>query len=92
MRVDDQPSDCIEGPGVPERRLMSAILWEAFHSLQRNAGSRYLRGESPLDELLDWFGSDQADYVFSFRSICSYLEIDPARIRHQVGALTTTNA
>ena len=84
MHIQDDPIEHADGPGMPERRLMSAILWEAFHSLQRPTAARIASGDPLRREILDWFHTDQLDYVFSFRSICAYLEIDPVRIRAQV--------
>ncbi len=65
---DHEPLD----ESASERNLMSAILMNAMIELNHNgeAGRR----------AREYFLSKEDDYLFSFRSICNYLSIDPNTI------------
>jgi hypothetical protein len=62
---------------VPERNLLRAVLINAIADLRRPGD--YHR------KALDYFLSKEDDYVFSFQSVCSYLNIDPFQILILVG-------
>lgn len=70
-----------EGP-VPERNLLRAVLLNAIADLKRpGAFSR---------KATDFFLSSEKDYLFSFRSICDFLSIEPKKVLYVVG-LTDPN-
>ena len=59
-------------PAETERNLLRAILMSALSDLDRPGEARR-RAEQ-------YFLSREEDYIFSFRSICTYLNIDADRI------------
>lgn len=59
-------------PAAPEKNLLKAVLMSALADLRRN-------GE-PHRKATEFFLSSEDDYLFSFRSICAYLDVDPKRI------------
>ena len=61
----------------PERSLLLAILMNAMNDAKKAGEDR----ERALEYLL----SPEEDYVFSFRSICSYLNVDPTMVLQVVG-------
>lgn len=56
----------------PEKSLLLAVLLNALSDLNK-------KGE-PQRRATEFFLSDQEDYLFSFKTICSYLSIDPSRV------------
>jgi hypothetical protein len=55
-----------------ERSLLRAILETALSDLERE-------GEL-AEKAKEFLLSEENDYLFSFRSICSYLQVDPERV------------
>lgn len=75
---DHDPSEYVG----PEKNLLRAILISAMSDLRRRGGhARRAR---------DYFLSAEDDYVFSFRSVCEYLGIDPCHILAIVGLADDT--
>jgi hypothetical protein len=65
----------------PIRRLMVAVLVDAFRCFQtRSEACRPARREE-YREVRSWLFSDADNRVFSFRAVCDALEIDPKTIR-----------
>ena len=62
---------------TPERNLLRAILINAISDMNKE-GEESRRAK-------DYFLDKEDDYVFSFRSVCSYLNIDPQHILILVG-------
>jgi hypothetical protein len=62
---------------VPERNLLRAVLLNAIADLRRPGD--YNR------KATEYFLSTEDDYVFSFHSVCGYLNIDPRQILILVG-------
>jgi hypothetical protein len=62
---------------TPERNLLRAILINAIADMNRQ-GEESRRAK-------DYFLDREDDYVFSFKSVCSYLNIDPQHILILVG-------
>jgi hypothetical protein len=60
---------------VPERRLMLAVLLDAIAQLRRGPG--------PAREAEQWIhaGDEDADWPFSFVSVCHALGLDPGYMR-----------
>lgn len=65
---DDEPFDVAR----PERGLLRAILATALSDLKRPGEE----GRSAYEYLL----SPEEDYVFSFRAICDFLNVDPQKV------------
>ena len=63
-------------PVEPERNLLRAILMSALNDIQK--------GGSLEEDAKSFFLSEEDDYVFSFKAICDFLNLDP----HQVLILT----
>src|SRR5262245_3336123 len=64
-----------------EQRLLLAVLCDALHLY---ASARARRHSRRLNELREWFTSDDRSYVFSFHSVCEALGLDGAGIRRRV--------
>jgi hypothetical protein len=62
---------------APEKGLLLAILMNAMNDAKRPGSDR----ERAVEYLL----SPEEDYIFSFRSICSYLNVDPSVVLQVVG-------
>jgi hypothetical protein len=60
-----------------EASLLRAILSTALSDLEKNG----LEGRRARE----YFLSDEEDYLFSFHSICEYLNIDPERVLECIG-------
>lgn len=63
--------------GQGEKRLMAAVLEDAFHCIQA-----YIRGTRQQErrlyrEALEWFDSDDDFWPFAFVNICHALDFDP---------------
>lgn len=63
---------------TPERNLLRAILINAIADMNRQGGDESRRAR-------EYFLNRDDDYVFSFKSVCSYLNIDPQHILILVG-------
>ena len=63
----------------PEKRLLRAILLSALSDLKK-AGD-------PSRQAIQYFLNQSEEYIFSFRSVCSYLEIDPKRVLQVAGLM-----
>lgn len=70
---DYEPRD----PTVPEKNLLRAILVTAMADLKKP-------GE-PGRRATEYFLSEEEDYIFSFVSVCNFLNVDPERIRMVTG-------
>ena len=64
-------------PAQPERNLMRAILQSAMSDL-RGSGEIHRQAK-------EFFLGKENEYLFSFQTICSMLEIDPVLILRKVG-------
>ena len=64
-------------PTRPEKNLLFAILFSAISDLKKDGDLNR--------KATEFFLSNEDDYVFSFRSICDYLNIDPTRILYITG-------
>lgn len=65
-------------PSYPEKDLLRAVLLNAIDDLDHNG----LEGKRALDFFLS---PDHEDYLFSFRSICNHLDLDPNTLLRQIG-------
>jgi hypothetical protein len=62
---------------VPEKSLLRAILLNAIADLRRPGDFKR--------KATEFFLSREEDYIFSFQSICGYLNIDPSQVLVVVG-------
>jgi hypothetical protein len=65
----------------PEKELMAAILEDAIETLQENRTGLSGRKQRLLEETEDWLFSDDANWIFSFVSVCGVLGLDPDYLR-----------
>ena len=70
---DDEPLDFTKA----EKRLLQAILETAMNDLRR-PGRFSARAR-------EYFLSSDEEYIFSFRSICNFLDVDANRILRHAG-------
>ncbi|MBX7137540.1 MAG: hypothetical protein K1X83_06100 [Oligoflexia bacterium] len=70
---DHEPFD----PSRPERNLLRAVLSSAMSDMQK--------GGTSAEKAQEYFLSPEDDYLFSFRSVCNFLELDPKTILIVVG-------
>jgi len=74
-----------QGNGVPEKRLLAAVLMNALVEYER-VMQRPARPNDPcLDELRAWFFGRDVDWPFAFENLCSQLDLDPDCIRGRLG-------
>jgi hypothetical protein len=74
LSIDDS-DNVINYNLYPERRLLVAILERAV--LDLNHKSKHIRKNSEA-----WIKADRIeDDLFSFEFVCSYLELDPVKVR-----------
>lgn len=64
-------------PSEPEKELLLAILTAALSDL-KNPGKEAKRA-------MEYLLNPEDDYIFSFRSICDYLNIDPQQVLASAG-------
>lgn len=68
-------------PGEPEKALMFAVLAQAVETYQKFAFSESPRGQALFREVKAWFWREEADGIFSFRSICDVSGLNPGFLR-----------
>ncbi len=65
----------------PEKALMYAVLMEAVETYQRFAFSMSPSKQKLFREAKAWFWDEEVDRIFSFRSICGVIGLDPVYLR-----------
>lgn len=74
----------LNGYWTPERKLMKAILVDAFHSVYGYltqtslVRGRFLKRpirQQEYEEAVTWFLDTEEEWLYSFRSICRHLEL-----------------
>lgn len=68
----------------PEKRLMAAILEDAIETLEDHWTASGGKKRRLFEEAEAWIFSDDADWVFSFVSVCGALGLDPDYLRKGV--------
>ncbi|MGI6525562.1 MAG: hypothetical protein ACOX2O_09790 [Bdellovibrionota bacterium] len=66
-------------PVIPEKSLLLAVLMNALADLHKDGAVAIKAAEYML--------SPEDDYLFSFQSVCNYLNVDPKRILYISGLL-----
>lgn len=72
---DHVPYDYAE----PEKNLLRAILTGAMNDLKKGGEERR--------HAIEYLLSEDEEYIFSFNSVCSYLNIDPDRVLLATGLI-----
>lgn len=70
-------------PTTPEKNLLRAILVSAMSDAGKNGDAQ--------KRALEYFLDQDEEYIFSFRSVCNHLELDPLTILRVVGLTATSN-
>jgi hypothetical protein len=68
-------------PSQPERALMFAVLSEAVETFQKFAFTRSVQGQALFNDAKRWIWDGNSEYLFSFKSICDLMGMDPALLR-----------
>ena len=68
----------------PERRLMLAVLQDAFLTLVVHAERRSRKSRRVSDETRRWFASDSRAHPFAFAAICDVIGLDVGCVRSAV--------
>jgi hypothetical protein len=68
-------------PLEPEQRLVIAVLEDGIHTFQDNCGAQNPRKRRLFAEAEAWIFTDEEDWIFSFGSVCSLLNLDPNYVR-----------
>jgi hypothetical protein len=68
-------------PLEPEQRLVIAVLEDGIHAFQDNFGASHSKKRRIFDDAETWIFSDDNDWIFSFVSVCSLLNLEPAYLR-----------
>jgi hypothetical protein len=65
----------------PEKRLILAILEDAINSFQDNVSAVTSKGKKLFKETEEWVLEQDGDWIFSFRSVCEILGLNPEYVR-----------
>lgn len=69
-------------PGAAaERRLMRAVLVDAFEIYLRRYDAESVEARRELAEVRRWFRSADRTWPFAFERVCEALDLDPERVR-----------
>lgn len=77
------------GPGSGPRRLMVAVLVDALRSCIERPRDARQRRQQQTDRY--WLQSESAARLYSFRRICTVLELDPDSVRRAVQRRVVTH-
>lgn len=68
-------------PLEPEQRLVIAVLEDGINTFQDNCGAQHPKKRRLFEEAEAWIFADQQDWIFSFSTVCSLLNLDPNYLR-----------
>jgi hypothetical protein len=71
-------------PLQPERSLMLALLEDAVVCFQKHLLSRNKQGKELFREVEDWLLEEQSGRIFSFASVCEFLDLEPGWMRREL--------
>jgi len=74
------------GPLSSEKRLMLAVLHDAFDCYQKHMFANDRAGRALFAEAAAWLNSRSTDGLFSFESISEALDIEPEYLRRGLAA------
>ncbi len=72
------------GKQAPEHRLMIAVLHDALDCLEKHRFATNDRGRRLFRETAQWFLAHEADWPYSFESICGVLDLDSDAVRQRL--------
>jgi hypothetical protein len=74
---------------TPERRLWFSCIMQAIERFQIliKEDGYYPRQKKEMNELVNWFFSDNSSYIGSYRSICDTLDIHYDKLRGKLEKL-----
>jgi hypothetical protein len=72
------------------RRLLLAVLQDAFACWFRSCGARSARGRRQFQETHAWFWAQDRHWLFAFERICEQLKLDPDYIRCELTSSQTS--
>ena len=75
------PTQQTQGQGIPEKRLLIAILADAVNCFQRCGLAPGRRNRRAGQESERWIMSRDRDWPFSFENICEVLDLDADYLR-----------
>lgn len=70
-----------------EKRLMIAILQDAMACAKSAIQQGGTRGDPDLEMAMAWFEDEDTEYIFSFESICEFLDLRAEDVREQLDRL-----
>lgn len=70
---------------IPEERLMIAVLHDAIECLEKYRVAVSTESRHLFREAQRWFLADEADWPYSFESICGVLDLDSNAVRQRLG-------
>lgn len=65
---------------MPERRLMVAVFHEALECLVKYRAAADPKGRRAFAEARQWFLAEEAEWPYSFESICAVLDLDSGAV------------
>lgn len=68
-------------PLEPEQQLVVAVLEDGINTFQDNCGAQHPRKRRLFEEAEAWIFTDEHDWIFSFSTVCSLLNLDPNYLR-----------
>jgi hypothetical protein len=69
---------------APEQRLMIAVLQDAFECIEKHRFSTDSHRRRLFREAEEWFFADEAEWPYSFESICGVLDLDVDAVRQRL--------
>jgi hypothetical protein len=72
--------------GIPEQRLMIAVLRDAIGCCIRGAHTHDVRQRRLRNEAARWMGDGDTVWPYSFENICAALGLDAATVRRRLRA------
>ena len=68
----------------PERSLVLSLVWQVVIDLQKYRFAKRRRQQRLYMEAYRWVTSDDRQWPYSFANVAEMLNVDPARLRHQL--------
>lgn len=68
----------------PEQQLMIAVLHDALDCIEKYRFALNRRGRRLFHEAKQWFLAEEADWPYSFESICGVLDLDSDAVRQRL--------
>jgi len=72
-------------PHIPEQRLMIAVFHDALECLEKFRSASCGEGRELFLAAQRWFLAEEADWLYSFESICGILDLDVNAVLQHLG-------